>query len=126
MGLVQAEITLKNPSISDIAPLQIACLVDTGALHLCIPEHVKIQLELEEHDKKEVTLADGSKKVVPYVGPIEIAFKNRKGFVGALVMGDEVLLGAMLMEDMDLVVIPSNRTLDVNPCNPNISASMAK
>jgi hypothetical protein len=55
-----------------------------------------------------------------------VSFKNRKGFTGALVLGDEVLLGAIPMEDMDLVVIPSKRELDVNPQNPNISASMAK
>jgi hypothetical protein len=63
---------------------------------------------------------------MPYVGSIKVSFKNRKGFTGALVLGDEVLLGAIPMEDMDLVVIPSKRVLDVNPKNPNISASMAK
>lgn len=126
MGLIQADITLKNPRLHQMNSLATQCLVDTGALHLCIPEHIMIQLELEEQDKKEVTLADGSRKLVPYVGPIEIGFKNRKGYVGALVMGDEVLLGAIPMEDMDLVVIPSKRALDVNPLNPNISASLAK
>jgi hypothetical protein len=35
--------------------------------------------------KKEVILADGSRKLVPYVGPIELRFKNRVGFAGALV-----------------------------------------
>lgn len=126
MGLIQAEITLKNPRLPQVQAIETNSLVDTGALHLCIPEHIMIQLKLEEHDKKEVTLADGSRKLVPYVGPLEIGFKNRKGFVGALVMGDEVLLGAIPMEDMDLVVIPSKRVLDVNPLNPNISTSLAK
>jgi hypothetical protein len=42
------------------------------------------------------------------------------GFAGALVMGDQVLLGAIPMEDMDLVVIPAERKLAVNPRNPNI------
>ncbi|MBI5417109.1 clan AA aspartic protease, partial [Candidatus Poribacteria bacterium] len=70
--------------------------------------------------------ADGSKKLVPYVGPIEIRFKNRVGFAGALVMGDQILLGAIPMEDMDLVIIPRNRVLDVNPESPNIACSIAK
>jgi len=70
-------------------------------------------LELEEIDKKEATLADDSRELVPYVGPIEVRFRNRVGFVGALVMGNQVLLGAIPMEDMDLVVIPDTRTLDV-------------
>ena len=71
-------------------------------------------------------MADGSRKIVPYVGPIEIRFKNRVGFAGALVMGDQVILGAIPMEDMDLVVIPGTRTVDVNPNSPNIATSIAK
>jgi len=83
-------------------------------------------LELEAIDQKEVTLADGSSKLVPYVGPIELRFKNRVGFSGALVMGDQPLLGAIPMEDMDLVIIPKMRTVDVNPSSPNIASSIAK
>lgn len=81
---------------------------------------------MEEIDKKEVTLADGGKKLVPYVGPIEIRFKNRVGFAGALVMGDQILLGAIPMEDMDLVILPKKRILDVNPGSPNIASTIAK
>ena len=73
-----------------------------------------------------MALADGSSKEVPYVGPVEIRFKNRTGFTGALVFGDEVLFGAIPMEDMDLIVIPSSRTFDVNPHSPNIGTSIAK
>ena len=71
-------------------------------------------------------MADGSKKLVPYVGPIELRFKNRVGFAGALVMGDQVWLGAIPMEDMDLIIIPKTRTLDVNPDSPNIASSIVK
>ena len=48
-------------------------------------------------------------RLVPYVGPVEIRFKNRVGLTGALVLGDQVLIGAIPMEDMDLIVIPSTR-----------------
>jgi hypothetical protein len=89
-------------------------------LHLCIPEHVKIQVRLEAIDCKEVTLADGSRKVVQYVGPIELHFENGVGFAGALVMGDQVLLGAISMEDMDLTFISKTRTLAVNPDEPAV------
>jgi len=117
---------LKNPWLPELAPVDVVALADSGAVHLCIPEHVQIQLKLEAIDNKEVTLADGSKKLVPYVGPIELRFKNRVGFAGALVMGDQVLLGAIPMEDMDLVVVPKTRTLDVNPDSPNIASSIVK
>ncbi|MBI3010286.1 MAG: clan AA aspartic protease [Candidatus Omnitrophica bacterium] len=126
MGLVHAKIVLKNPRNAKIKPLEVEALVDSGSLHLCIPSHLQMQLKLEEIDQKEVTLADGTKKLVPYVGPVEIRFKNRVGFVGALVMGDQPLVGAIPMEDMDLVVIPSKRVMDVNPDSPNVSSSIAK
>jgi len=60
------------------------------------------------------------------VGPVQIRFGNRSCFTGALVLGDEVLLGAVPMEDTDLVVSPSTRTVTVNPASPNIPSSTAK
>ena len=126
MGLVNAKIILRNPRRPELSPVEIDALADTGAVHLCIPSHIQIQLELEEVDKKEVILADGSRKLVPYVGPIEIRFKNRIGFAGALVMGDQTLIGVIPMEDMDLVVIPKTRTIAVNPESPNIVTSIVK
>jgi clan AA aspartic protease len=126
MGLVNATVKLSNPRKPQLNPVEVEALADTGAVHLCIPEHVQLQLELDAIDHKEVVLADGSRRLIPYVGPIEIRFKNRIGFAGALVMGDQALLGAIPMEDMDLVVIPRTRTLDINPNSPNIATSIAK
>lgn len=64
--------------------------------------------------------------MVPYVGPIEVRFKNRLAYVGAIVMGEQVLLGAIPMEDMDLVVMPQFRRVDINPLNPNYAAALVK
>ena len=126
MGLVNGKIRLQNPRQPNLEPVEVVAMADSGALHFCIPEHIQIQLQLEAISRKEVSLADGSKKMVPYVGPVELHFKNRVGFSGALVMGDQVLLGAIPMEDMDLVVIPKTRTLDLNPESPNIATSIVK
>ncbi|KQC14265.1 MAG: peptidase [Desulfuromonas sp. SDB] len=126
MGLINAKIILSNPKEKDLKPIEQIALVDSGAVHLSIPEQIKIQLKLEEIDQKEVILADGTKKLVSYVGPVEIRFKNRVGFAGALVMGDQVLLGKIPLEDMDLVIIPGTKTLEVNPDSPNIATSIAK
>lgn len=126
MGLANAKIELRNPGRPELEAVEIDALADTGAVHLCIPPHIRIQLQLAEADTKEVTLADGSRNVVPYVGPIELRYGNRVGFTGALVMGDEPLLGVVPMEDMDLVVVPRTREVIVNPLNPNMASSIAR
>jgi hypothetical protein len=74
---------------------------------------VRERLQLAQVAEREIIFPDSTKRVVPYVGPVEIRFKNRVCFVGALVIGDKVLLGSIPMEDMDLVVIPRARRLDV-------------
>ena len=85
-----------------------------------------MQLELEVLQHRVVTLADGTSISVPYVGPVVVRFKSRLGVMGALVLGTEVLLGAIPMEDMDLVVNPGKRTIDVNPASPNIASGIVK
>jgi clan AA aspartic protease len=124
MGLIHTTITLSNPRHPELDKLDVESLVDTGAITLCIPEHVAIQLRLEEIEQREVTVADGTKKLVPYVGPIQVRFKNRNSFGGALVLGNQVLLGAIPMEDMDLVINPTRRTVTVNPESPNIPTAI--
>ncbi|MEM1368004.1 MAG: clan AA aspartic protease [Cyanobacteria bacterium P01_H01_bin.15] len=126
MGLTNASIQLRNPRLPALEPVEVDALADTDSVHLYIPPHIQIQLGLEAIDQKVVTLADGREKIVPYVGPIELRFKNRIGFSGALVIGDQVLLGAIPMEDMDLVVIPKTREVMVNPSSPNIASSIVK
>lgn len=126
MEITYATLQLTNPIRPDLSPIETLALADTGALHLCIPEHIAIQLDLKEKEKREVTLADGSKHSVAYVGPVEVRFANRRCYVGAMVLGDEVLLGAIPMEDMDLIVRPLSREVLVNPQSPNIPSSLAK
>ena len=126
MGLVTAKLVLSNPREPSLAPIEVAALADTGSVFLCIPEHVRLQLKLDVLETREVKLADGSRATYPYVGPLVVRFKNRTGFMGALVLGDEVLLGAIPMEEMDLVVNPRDRTVDVNPESPNIATGICK
>ena len=125
MGLILADVELSNAREDDLLPMTVSALVDSGALHLCIPRHVATQLRLPVLDRREVTVASGDEQTVDYVGPVKIKFANRQCLVGALVLGDRALLGAIPMEDMDLVVSPSRQSVTVNPNSPNIAASMA-
>jgi len=126
MGLIRGTVTLANPTRTELAPIEVSALADSGAVHLCIPEHLAIQLSLSELERREVGLADGHRRTVPYMGPIEVRFGNRRCFTGGMVLGNEVLLGAIPRADMDLVLRPQLQTIEVNPESPNIPLSVAK
>lgn len=95
MGNVFADIELSNPRRTELRSVRVRALAYTDARTLCVPEHVALQLELETEVTQEISVTDGRKINVPYVGPIRVGFENRICFVGALVLGDEVLLGAV-------------------------------
>ena len=122
MGFIRGCFFLSNPTRPDLAPLEVSALADGGAVHLCIPEHLAIQLSLAELERREVVLADGRRRTVPYVGPVEVRFGNRRCFTGAMVLGNEVLLGAIPMEDMDLDVAPPAAERGCKPREPQYSA----
>ena len=126
MGLIYADIELANAKNGSLKSMAVKALVDTGVMTLCIPEHIAIQLRVQEIEKREVTTADERRHVVPYVGPVQIKFANRTCFTGALVIGESVLMGAVPMEDMDLVISPSEQTVTVNPKSPNIPSAVVK
>ena len=126
MGHVHTTIDLRNPRLPDLKPITVTAMVDTGAMTLCVSEHVAMQLQLDTSKHREVTTADGRKQLVAYVGPIEVIFENRNCYVGALLLGDEVLLGDVPMEDMDLIISPSHRKVIVNPDSPNFPQALAK
>jgi len=96
MSLIYGTVQLSNPSSPELQGLEVSAL------------------------------ADGPRRTVPYMGPIEVSFANRRCFTGAMVLGNEVLLGAIPMEDMDLVLRPQLQSITVNPESPNIPVSLAK
>ena len=124
MGLVYADIKLDNPKQGGSVPIAAQALVDSGALHLCIPESLSRQLNLAAERIRRVTFADGRSVEAPYVGPVRVEAAGRTCFVGAMVFGDEVLLGAIPMEDLDLLVDPARQELV--PRDPRGPVSMAK
>lgn len=132
MGLVRAEIELVNASDisfaeagvideSAIRKMKVTALVDSGSVMMAINETVKGQLGLKTKDRRPSLLADGTVTELDVVGPIEIRFKNRFSTTNALVLpgNEEVLLGAIPMEEMDVLIHPNKEQLIVNPEHPN-------
>lgn len=125
MGTSIAKVELRNALRRELGVVEIDALADTGATHLCIPPRIRDRLELEAAEDKPVTLADGTQRMVAYVGPIELRYGGRTGFTGALVTGEEPLLDQLPLNDMDLIVVPNTREVIPNPANPGAGSSFA-
>lgn len=75
MGDVHATIELSNPRQPELQPIAAQALADSGALMLCIPEHLVLQLNLQQESEREVTVADGRSMRIPSMGPAKVAFQ---------------------------------------------------
>jgi clan AA aspartic protease len=117
MGIVRTEITLSNIEDQGVANrgyipqdqvrrLTVNALVDTGAGTLVIDEETREKLGLRIRRTHRGTLADGTKGEYSMAGPLEITWKDRVAVCEAIVLpnADEILLGAIPLEAMDLVV----------------------
>ena len=131
MGLVYAEIELINAEdialarryhIGDdeIKRMNVTALVDTGAYMLCINESIQEQLQFPIVEKRKGQMADGTIQNFDVVTGVELKFKNRRTSCSAMILpGDsEVLLGAIPLEDMDVLIHPLRQELIVNPDHP--------
>jgi clan AA aspartic protease len=129
MGLIYGNFILRNARKRGLAAKTVRALVDTGANTLCIPPALAAELQLEEVEKRKVVMADGSKHWVPYVGPVQLSFDKRRSFGGAFVLGDEVLVGAIAFQDLDLIVAPALETaletVTVHPESSHIARGFA-
>ena len=126
MGLTYATLKLTNRLRGD--SVSVKAHVDTGAMFMCVPESLAIQLgfDMTEVRQRLVTLADGRTKEVPVIEPIFIEFENRWCTTEALVLGDEPLIGIIPTEAMDVVTEPKTQKMVVNPAHPNYAASVVK
>jgi clan AA aspartic protease len=124
MGLVYTDITLKNVfdvrknregllDEAEVRQTTVQALVDTGAGTLIINEAVLKILGLEIEGTRGVELADRSTQQYRKTEPVYIHWENRTTSCPAVVLPDssEVLLGAIPLEEMDLIVDPARQTL---------------
>ena len=139
MGLVHANIEIINAAdISffeggfiqedQIRKIKVIALVDSGSIMFAINESVKTQLGLKVRDKRAAQLADGTVRELEIVGPVEIRFENRMSTTNAMVLPgeQEILLGAIPMEEMDVLIHPASQKLIVNPEHPNKAQMVLK
>ena len=139
MGHVYADIILSNAidvgmaqrghlPMENVRKTEVNAMVDSGAMTLTINEKIAKQLGLEVQKRVDVTLADGSFRKCDYVGPVNIDFENRSACCRALVLpgADEILLGVIPLEEMDVIIDPIDQKLKVHPDRPLLAGMKVK
>jgi len=137
MGYVYADIQLTNEddlafqrrgwaAEAEIRRVTTRALVDSGAFDLIINEEIQEKLNLPVLGKRAVRLADETLLEVDIVGPVEVRFEDRSTTVRALLLPgtEEVLLGAIPLEGLDVIIDPLRERLLVNP--PETTNSLIK
>jgi clan AA aspartic protease len=139
MGLIYADIELINGGDlemvrrghmdqDEVKRIHINALVDTGSIMMTINENIQELLQLPVVGKRTAELANGQRVECNIVSFLEIRFKNRTAFCSAMVLPDdsEPLLGAIPLEEMDVVIHPQRQELMVNPDSPDMALMKMK
>jgi clan AA aspartic protease len=106
---------VRNGFIPDtkIRSMTIEAMPDTGAWTLVINEDTRTRLGLAIEDSIRATLADGSTTTYNQTEAVKIQWKDRSTTQQALLVpdADDILIGALPLEAMDLMVDPVNERL---------------
>jgi predicted aspartyl protease len=116
MGQIRVQVRLRNARdvvmarLGHLPETQIhtyettEALIDTGAMHPVIPPHVAEHLGLVRLGYTGAQMADGRLIEGEMTEPILFELLRRQVTLGALVLGQTILLGAMVLEGLDLAV----------------------
>lgn len=130
MGAVYTKIKLTNAidealiSRGLLAPnllrtCEVDALVDTGSTYLVISPEILQKLGLRIVGQQIAKYADGREDTVGVTEALFIECEGRRTTEDALVTGDMVLVGQVVLEKLDLLVDCKNQRLIPNPANPN-------
>ena len=122
MGRVYTRITLKNTGDEskaneglirkdEVRSVTVRAVVDTGASTVIINEELRQKLGLEKIEEKKYIMADGKRSTGWRTMPVDIRWKDRSCTIRAVVIpgARRVLLGAIPLEDMDLIIHPKTQ-----------------
>ena len=139
MGLVYADIEIINGMELEMARrgfidkdevkrMHLNLLVDTGSYMLAINENIQEIMQFPVVESKRAQLANGDVILCEVVSGVELRFKNRRSYCSAMVLpgNSEPLLGAIPLEEMDVLIHPLRQELIVNPEHPDMAVLKMK
>jgi clan AA aspartic protease len=103
----------------DVHEYEADALVDPGAVSLIVPSFVVERLGLQLVGKKNAELANGSIVTLDVTEPVDVHIDGRTVTLEALMTGNEVLIGQMVLEATDMQVDCMNRRVIPNPAHPD-------
>ncbi|HEX30691.1 hypothetical protein J7M22_04440 [Candidatus Poribacteria bacterium] len=124
MGITYTRIKIRNP-IKETEPEELTAKVDTGATILVLPGEVVERHGFPKIRRQVVKYANEETAERDVVWGVEVEVCGRKGVFEAIVEPDKsyALLGAIVMEALDLIIEP--RDLKVYP-SPRSKLPMAE
>jgi predicted aspartyl protease len=116
MRLIYTDIKLRNP-MNGLPAVEIKAKADTGATMLVIPGAIAEKFRFPLLRKQVVKYANEEVAERDVVWGVEIELCGRKGVFEAVVepKKEYVLVGAVVMESLDLLASPSNRSVYPDP-----------
>jgi len=121
MGIFYETILVRNVLIGG-EPVELSVKVDTGATMLVLPGWLQQQLQFPVIRTQMVRYANEETAEREVVYGIEVTLCERKGVFEAVIEPEKRygLLGAIVMEALDLIADPRSQKLYVNPRSPQI------
>ena len=132
MGEIVVEIELENSGDldrvdagelreADVRRVAIPAVADTGAMMLALPEDVVDRLGIWRRGSIDATYADGRRDELPVAGSLIVQISGRSMSADCVVLprGADALIGQLVLEGLDLIADPLNRTLHPRPEAPD-------
>lgn len=129
MGRVAVEVELLNHAdvlfaqrgtipAEQVRRQRVKGIVDTGATYLVLPKSVADQLGFPHRGQIAVRYADRRRATRPVVEDVQVELLGRQGTFNAIVepKREDVLIGAVVLETLDLLV--DCRTQTLQPRDP--------
>ena len=110
MGIFSMPITVYGPNRTELRYLD--GVVDTGAMHSIVPDHILEGLDIPIYERQPYRLADGSVVQLP-IGFSQVELEGRVLVVPLLFGTDprQVLIGATTLEIFGYAADPGNQRL---------------
>jgi clan AA aspartic protease len=121
MGKVIEKVKITN-LFDQTKSVEVEAVIDTGATMLVLPQDVIAKLDLRKMREATVRYANNKTETKSIYGVVTAEIRGRAGEFNVLAESErcQPLVGQIVLEQLDLVVDPSTRTVMPNPRSPEM------